>query len=449
MLLDCLEGTLNAKAVKLSVSLEKAFAVLVLLLSTGALVQLLLNPGLGSTFPPTSQFLAEGDPINQAIWVGIYCIVLLLVIARWKQFIQVTTRDKLLLLLVGIALLSVLWSDAPEVTLRRTVGLIGTTMIGAYLATRFSPSMLLRLLAWAMGIAALLSFVFAVALPSYGIEHTGTGAWQGIYVGGKNALGRAMALSALVFCLLAFSGGRYRWVAWGGFGLSVGLILLSDSQTSLVSLLIVLLLLPAYAALRLRYTLAIPCVIVVALVGGIAALWIGNNLSIVLEVLDRDVTLTTRTDLWPAVLDVIWHRPLLGYGYGAFWLGWQGESAHVWLWNRSVHLESLHAHNGILDLWLNLGLLGVLTFTGGFLLAFLRAIDWARLRKTAVELLPITFLTLMLLYNILESAILIHNNIMWILYVTVVLWLGVRPPKAHMTDSIDANFKQRNWDEKG
>ena len=120
----------------------------------------------------------------------------------------------------------------------------------------------------------------------------------------------------------------------------------------------------------------------------------------------------------------------MGYGYGGFWLGWAGESAQVWLLRGAD--KAWHAHNGLLNIWLDLGLLGVSVFVLGFLLAFRRAVAWARLTKTAEGLLPLVFLTFILLYNTTESGILSYNNITWILYVTMVLSMpvrGVRVPK--------------------
>ena len=369
--------------------------------------------------------------MTQVMWLGIYGVTFLLIIAQWKRFINIATRDKFLLLLMGIALVSVLWSVAPEVTLRRNVALVGTTMVGAYLATRYELSELLRLLAWAMGIAALLSLAFGLALPSYGIDnHSAAGAWQGIYSGGKNELGRSMALSALTFLLLALSAREYRWIAWAGFGLSVALLLLSNSQTSLVSFLILLPLLLCYSALRWHYTLAIPCVIIAILVVGTTAFWlVGGGAESVLGLLGRDLTLTNRTAVWPAVIEMIRQRPWLGYGYGAFWLGWEGESAHVWLWNYPIRLRAEHAHNGFLDLWLSLGLLGVLTFAFGYSLAVLRSINWARRTKTAEGLFPLAYFTLMLMWNTTENSILLNNNIVWILYVALGLSTVVGPSK--------------------
>ena len=409
--------------------LDKCFVVLVLFLATGALIPLLALERSGGTVD-----LVEGDPVNQVIWSGLFMITSLLIAMRWRRFVRVATQDKFLLLLVGIALASVLWSVAPAVTLRRDVGLLGTTLFGAYFAARYEPKEQLRLLAWALGIAALLSLVFALALPSYGVDDDIRGGWQGIYGGGKNALGRIMALSIIVFLLLALSNRRRRWILWAGFGLSAGLLLLSNSVTSQVSLLIILLLLPLYGALRWHYALTASFFAFAVLVGGGVAMWLVANAETVLGVLGRDLTLTNRTELWPAVIEMIRQRPWLGYGYGAFWLGWAGESAHVWLWNARIGLEAVHAHNGFLDLWLNLGLLGVSTFAFGFLLAVRRAVIWVRSTRAAEGLWPLAFLTFMLFYNFTESSILAHGNVFWVLYVAVVLSTAARLAEARKVD---------------
>lgn len=404
---------------------ERGFAVLAIFLFTGALVPLLRTPG------GPGVVVVQDDPVLWIMWLGLYGVTSLLILIRWRRFVYVASRDKLLLLLVGIAVLSILWSVAPQVTARREVALVGTTLFGAYLATRYSLGELLRLLAWALGVAALLSLVFALMLPSYGITSSpGHEGWQGVFAGGKNVFGRTMAVSAIVFLLLALSSRKHKLVLWSGFGLSVGLLWMSNSVTSLISLLIIGLLLPLYHALRWRYTLSVSLLIFAVVAGGIVVTWLLANAEDVLGVLGRDSTLTNRTELWPAVIEMIRQHPWLGYGYGAFWLGWSGESAHVALWVlEGGDPPFLHAHNGFLDLWLNLGLLGLATFALGFSLAALRAVSWVRATRTATGLWPLVFLTFILLYNFTESSVLIHNNIFWILYVTVVMLTATGYPE--------------------
>ncbi len=401
--------------------LEKGFTILALFLYAGSLLPLASGTAEGA-YDPT-----RGSPVSQAIFLTLYVLTFCLIFTRRKQLVRVLLRDKFLLLLVGLALVSVLWATAPEVTLRRSVALMGTTLFGVYLAVRYDLKEQLRLLAWALGIGALLSLLFALALPTYGVmtDLTATG-WRGVY-GHKNALGALMVLSALVFVLLNVSGRRYRWLCLAGFGFSVGLLLLSNSKTSLVAFITLLSLLPFYRALRWRYTLAVPVFIAAVLVGGGVATLILSNTEAVFDALGRDATLTDRTEIWSAVIHMIREQPWLGYGYGGFWLGWDGASAYVLL---TVYFDPLTAHNGVLDLWLDLGLLGVVVFTLGFVMAYLRAITWVRAIGSVVGLWPLAYLTLVLLQNLTESVILTQNDIFWVLYVAVVLSMPARRAQA-------------------
>ena len=393
--------------------LVNGFVVVVLLLSTGALLPLLVQGGSSGVVgsPPPD------DVVTEIVWLAIYGVALVLVATRAPQCLRLAVNNKILLLLVGVAAVSVVWSDSPGATVRNSVALAAITMFGIYLAGRYTVYELLRLLAWALGIAALLSIVFAVALPSYGITFDVRGnAWQGVFVQ-KNILGRVMALSALVFLLLALSGRRYRWLPWAGFGISVALLFLSGSLAPAACLVTLVAILPFYAALRSNYNIVIlACIFGIAVAGAVSALILRSSSSLV-GMLGRDMTLTGRTEVWDAVLEMIWQRPLLGYGYGGFWLGWEGGSAQVWL---QSGIMAGHAHNGLLNLWLDLGLLGVSVFLLGLLLAFRRAVGWARSTSTADGLWPLAFLTFLLLYNLIETALLSHTDVFWILYVAAV-----------------------------
>lgn len=164
---------------------EKGFGVVALLIFPGALIPLLYQEN-GIEVANTS----EGLPALQIASFGIYVIALCLLFLRWKRSLYTITKSKPLLFLIGITLASALWSDAPALTLRRGAALVGTTLFGLYLATRYSLREQLQLLAWTLGIAALSSLMFGIALPAYGVDKTlYAGAWRGVFVQ-KNVLGR-------------------------------------------------------------------------------------------------------------------------------------------------------------------------------------------------------------------------------------------------------------------
>src|SRR5262249_10004294 len=114
-----------------------------------------------------------------------------------KATLRLLGRERWLLLLCGVAAVSVIWSVAPGVTFRRTVALFGTTAFGVYLASRYTVAELLRLLCLVLGAAAVLSGALVGSAPNRGMGRDDPG-WLGIFVH-KNTLGRAMALVILVF----------------------------------------------------------------------------------------------------------------------------------------------------------------------------------------------------------------------------------------------------------
>jgi O-antigen ligase len=129
--------------------------------------------------------------------------------------------------------------------------------------------------------------------------------------------------------------------------------------------------------------------------------------------LGKDATLSGRTQIWEGAVQAIAKHPLLGYGFSAFWLGLKGESANIVLATRWL---APAAHNGFLDLCLQLGLAGLLTFA----VALFRgcasasycllhgggeAAEWC----AGIMLLTIT-------YNLDESSLMIPGELLWVLF---------------------------------
>ncbi len=160
----------------------------------------------------------------------------------------------------------------------------------------------------------------------------------------------------------------------------------------------------------------VPFLIVTVNVAGILAIWLLDNLEPLVNLLGKDLTLTGRTELWAAVINKIQERPLLGYGYSGFWQGWEGESAFVL---QLVGWDAPNGHNGILDLWVDLGFLGVTVFLLGFFINFIRGMRWAQLTKTAEPIFLLQYLTFMAIDSQASTNLLIQNDIFWVLYVAM------------------------------
>jgi len=129
--------------------------------------------------------------------------------------------------------------------------------------------------------------------------------------------------------------------------------------------------------------------------------------------LGRDATLTGRTAIWHEVWLSILRHPALGYGFSAFWRGMQGASWNVIV---ALHFVLFHAHNGFLEIWLELGAAGLLLFAAGFTRGLL--LLWPELRAGhfAEAAWPMAVLLLIALYDFDENTLLSFNGLYWVLY---------------------------------
>ena len=358
----------------------------------------------------------DGTPLAHALLLPLYGVLGLLIVTHPREFARAAWRGKLALALVCLAGVSTLWSLQPGLTLSRSISLLAPTALGLILPSRFTPRELLRILALALGIPAVLSLIVALVLPADGITTIEYGnAWRGVYPS-KNGLGRAMALAMAVFVLVALDGKQRRWLAWLGAAGTLGLVLLARAAASLVVSAALLSLIPLFRSLRLRFTISAGVWTVSILLGAILFTLVVSNAEPTFALIGRDTTLTGRTMIWAAVLASIAERPWLGYGYSAFWQQWSGPSAVVL---SSVGWETPHSHNGFLELWLDLGLAGLVIFILGLGLAIRAGVARARQTDSAADLWPLVFLSFLVLINFSEAAILKQHSLFWVLYVAI------------------------------
>ncbi|AFY87636.1 O-antigen ligase family protein [Chroococcidiopsis thermalis] len=399
--------------------IEKIFTVVSLLHYTGGPLAVILSGGAseGNNLVATPDYA-----LIQFLFFINFSISFFLLVLRWKKTIKSLTQGKHITVLLGLCFVSLLWSAAPTVTLVRSVAILGTSLFGIYLATRYSLKEQLQLLAWTFGIVIVFSIIFIVFLPRYGLmSGLHTGKWRGIFAH-KNVLGNLMVLSSMVFLLVALNERKYKILLWGGFASSTVILLQTKSSSSLIIFFIIMSVFLTIRSIRMPYVLTIPTLLLLALIGQILYLWLADNTTYLLSSIGKDTTLTGRVDLWPAVLDKIWQRPWLGYGYSGFWGGWDRESAYVW---RVTGWTPPNSHNGFLDLWLDLGILGLLIYLLGFLASFLKSLVWVRISRTSISLWPVMYIIYFWLSNQTETTLLKQNEIYWLLYVTVIFSMAV------------------------
>lgn len=397
--------------------LEFGFVVLSLVLFSGALLPQLR--------PEDSLDQVAGDPVAQAIWLGIYLVTLVFIARDPKAVWACARRNAGLLVIMGLVLASPYWSYAPGVSLRKGLGFLGSGLFAFYVAARFPFRDLMRAVGWFLAVCLVGSVLMVVAVPSLGIDHvTHAGAWRGLYEH-KNEAGRLMVFGAIAFGLQA-SWYRQRWALLG----CLGCLAFMGLTTSKTALLVVLVLAGLVVCARVLWADAnlLLCLFFGGILAfGVFGFWFVGHADQVATALGRDITLTGRTGIWEAVFVNLKQRLWLGYGYEAFWLGEAGDSFYVW---RATNYHATFSHNGFLEVWLGIGLVGLSALLGHLLASLGRAAWLFRRTREPERLWPVFFLAFALIYNATEAFLLKQNNVFWILYCITTCQLYLAAPRA-------------------
>jgi exopolysaccharide production protein ExoQ len=345
--------------------------------------------------------------------------------AFFPKIIPVATlfiRDKVFAALVAWAMASCLWSQAPMDSLKTSLYLALNTIFAFYLYRRFTPDQQIRLLLMLGWFCLVLSIVLSLFFPHYGIDQvTGENAWRGMY-GHKNLC--SMTTSFLLL------GGLYspsKNVLSNIFRviyvvLSVFLVLMTKSATGKVCLASIF----AYylfnrfiSRVRLQeraIVIAVSAFLVVALIVAGFAL-----APLVASLLGKNLTLTGRTQVWQSVIPAIVNRPIGGYGYSAFWRGYEGASASVIMKN-GWSVSS--AHNAYLEVALSLGMVGVLLVVCSIVRAGRDAFVCIRAGASPYLAWCGAIVLLTVVTSVDEGQVMIPNNLMWILFILACIGLS-------------------------
>jgi O-antigen ligase len=386
--------------------LELATVCVLIFMFSNALFAPLLDP---------DQKAGDSQPLLRLMWLPAYAAILGLAALRWRQMVKAWLPALLTFAITGFVISSILWSIEPDVTLRRGVALFATTVFGLYLGARYSWRALVNILAGSFTFLAVLSLLFVVGMPSFGVHHgVNDGDWRGLWYE-KNELGAMMTqgvLANLVSAVLSRS--RMRWVWLACAVLCLGMVVKAHAGTSYLCTLIVLAGVPGLMLVRRGGVLAVLTLwlggVAVGAVAAVAAL--GPEL--VLKALGKDPTLTGRTEIWEALFRRLAERPTLGYGFAAFWNNPQGPAAFI---RKETGWVVPNAHNGWLDLLVQVGWVGVTLVAVYIVLAYGAALVRAFHEKDG-GYAPV-FMTTLLVLSFSESVILTYNALKWVIFLAV------------------------------
>lgn len=264
-----------------------------------------------------------------------------------------------LFLLPVWCILSALWSEHPDLSLRHGTQLLITFMIAVTLANRLAPLTFLRVQFTALVIAGLASLLIG--------DVRDDGVWIGIFASKNYYAFTMVALLLCAFALLADRGQAAVWRVAGLFGACLALpqILMAESVGAIMASVFVLL-----VALALLSTSALPparrkarilwqVTLFLALL--LVTLQFGDAImDAVFQATGKDPSLTGRTELWATAVDEIARAPLMGTGYRAFWVEGNALAEALWVDFYIASKSGFNFHNLYLSNAVEIGLIGVL-----------------------------------------------------------------------------------------
>lgn len=344
----------------------------------------------------------------------------LLVITNIPRSIDSLMRWWVVLLLPAYCLLTALWSQYPDNTLRYSLQLAFTLVVAVVMTGRLSTTTLMRglFVVYAIGVVA-----------SVVIGRNGGSAWLGIF-GSKNAFAAHIAVFALIaVAIIADRDAHllFRLAGLMGALISGPLLVLAQSAGAIMMVvpciaIVVLVLLTGRLSPHQKLFLAALIAIALAALALLVVTAGDTLLADVLEGSGKDPTLTGRTDLWATGLSFIAERPLQGLGYRAFWVTGFAPAEELWAMFLVPSGAGFNFHNTYISNTVEIGLIGmslqILIIYGGGLMSAAYAV----LRPNAPNAMLLGLQVLMILRSFIEVEVFFEFSIRSILAVCTFIY---------------------------
>ena len=387
--------------------------------------------------------LEEGSPLDRCIYVGLIAAGTYVLSKRHVQLSEIIRQNQWLTIFFVYCFLAIFWSDFPFVAFKRWIKVLGHPIMALIVLTEPDPlEALTRLMKRCAYVIVPVSILFIKYYPQLG---RGFDTWTGEAVNtdittNKNILGGDCLILGFFFfwhLLQTWSrqSGRPRrneLFLTGGFLLAIWWLLsMAHSSTSLVSLFVGLLIV-AVLGLRFVDKRFIGTYVVIGVLALLAAEWAFGIYASAIQLLGKDPTLTDRTLLWSELLKVK-INPLFGAGFEGFWLGDRFRNFAESRW-----WQPNQAHNGYLETYLNLGVVGLI-----LLIVLLIATFWKVRRELLTNFqfgrFRLGFLAAVVAYNWTEAA---FKNISAIWFVFYIIALDYRQPEFDSFQTIQTFRKE-------
>lgn len=398
--------------------------------------------------------LFGGDALRNSInWGGwaavcvILVVVAVVILARHR--IPVSRLPMMLGAFLVYVTLSILWSDYPAGTALGIATQLMTTVAPVAIVATVSWEGIVKALGRALRAIVVLSLLFELVVavfvrqpfcPVYvscSGSHPAAFYWtrDALFTGGQiqglpgnsNLLAIFALLALIVTGVQASARVISRRQAWVGIVASILALALTRSSTVLGCLLVTavvlgLALLARKVQLGRRWLVGVLALVIAGVVAAVVA--VGHTA--ILRILDKSPDLTGRGQIWKWVYDLAIQRPVAGWGWTGWWQPLYKPFSTLAELKGVVYLQ---AHDAYLDVFFQLGWIGLILFLAVLVTTTARSWWWATDRRmlgrgrpapwNSLDLLPLLLMACMLTHAIGESRLNVEWG--WALLVTVCL----------------------------
>lgn len=370
----------------------------------------------------------------------------------WNEFIRQNIWVFLLFSYMGI---SIIWSNYIDISFRRWIRTLGDVIMATIIVTEKKGfESVTKIIKTDAFIIFPMTVLFVKYFPHIGVDYD---RWEGykMYIGlttHKNDLGEVTMILGLVFLyniLRNFFAGQKQDIYDILFmGMTIWILIgpiipynpHSQNKTSVNSFLISSLFMIFFILFLKRtprrlnmFVIFAPIVFVIVYAG--VEVWYGKNIfEVMVYESGREMTLAGRTGLWKALVEIGSRDPLLGKGFGGFWLG--QETPEVF---QMAGWKATTGHSGYLDVFVDLGAVG-LTLLLAIVVSNYRKITRLMTENFECATFLITYLCCIMVHNLTESSFIKPTNILWLIFLTI----SLMPAATYVCDDESENIGHIN-----
>lgn len=365
----------------------------------------------------------EGSPIDRAVFLFLIVLGVIILAKRYINWSILIRKNIWIVMYFLFGMISIIWSDYPSISLKRLIKAIGNSVMALIVMSERSPKEAVGVVIRRLSFLLLpLSVLFIKYYPELGRQyHMGLPMFTGVATQ-KNGLGQLCLITGIYFGWNLIVTDQKR-VAEGSrlhffsyitiIPIIMWLFYFVDSATSLVCMIaaIFIFLISRSKAIHREPSRILLYGIVIVLILSILEIIFDVSTFIIVNILQRDTSLTTRVPKWYGLLELA-RNPLLGVGYDSFWLG--DRLSVIWKTFGKIH----QSHNGYLEIYLNLGFIGLCLMIASILYGTLKKVKQLSI-DYPFTILRLTFIVIVSIYNWTEATFYGASN-MWLL-----LFIGI------------------------